>query len=432
MDCDVVVIGAGAAGLAAARRLGFAGQSLVLLEARNRAGGRMLTLRDPRVPVPIELGAEFIHGSHSYTTNLLRDAGVPQVDVGGRQVAIVNGALSSEEDYDESGVDRLLAHVHELDGDISVSEYLDRYAAAPQDRDAREEVMWLTEGFDAADPRDASIRAFAEEFASDASIRGSGGRPLSGYTPLVDYLLRTLDRSRAQIRFGAVVRAIAWRKGRVSVTAACLDREETYLARAAIVTPPVGVLQHGDVVFDPPLSEQKIEALKLLAMGPVCRVQMVFERPVWEEARGRLASDAGFFHDGSAPFPTLWTTLPRRSALLCAWAGGPHATRFETHSDAEIVAKALESVEHMLQVDARRYVENAYFHNWQRDPFARGAYSYAKVGGLQARDELGRPLDETLFFAGEATALEGYSGTVAGAFDSGVRAAEEVIGSSNE
>lgn len=427
VKADVIVIGAGAAGLAAARRLCGAGLRVIILEARDRAGGRMLTLHDSRVPVPIELGAEFIHGSHAYTTDLLRETGVPQVAVGGQQAVIVNGVLSLEDDYEEANVDRLLAHVRDLDGDVSVLEYLDRFANSPQDHEAREEVLWLTQGFDAADPRDASIQAFAEEFASDASIRGSGGRPGSGYGPLAEHLLRSLNPSRVEVRFETIVTSISWQRGSVSVTASSLGEATTYSARTAIVTLPLGVLQHGNVAFNPVLPPGKSEALNVLAMGPVCRVQMVFARPIWEEAYGGTARDAGFFHDGDALFPTLWTTLPRRSNLLSAWAGGPHAARLSGYSDEAIIAKALGSVEQMLQIDARRSLEIVHFHNWQRDPFGRGAYSYAKVGGLRARNQLGAPLENTLFFAGEATALEGYAGTVAGAFDSGVRAAEEVL-----
>jgi monoamine oxidase len=427
MTGDVLVIGAGAAGLAAARRLSRAGRDVLLLEARDRAGGRILTLRQPRVSVPIELGAEFIHGNHSYTTDVLRAAGVPKVDVSGERLAIVNGTVARDEEYDEGAVERLLTHVPELSGDISVLDYLERYAVASDDRPAREEVLWLTQGFDAADPRDASIQAFAEEFASDASIRGSGGRPIGGYGPLVDHLLRALDSSRVSIHFGTIVDEIAWQKGGVCVKATSLGKPRTFRAGAAIVTLPLGILQHEHVVFDPPLPRARREALDLLAMGAVCRVQMIFARPVWEEAYGGAARDAGFMHDESTPFPTLWTTLPLRSTVLCAWVAGPRAARLSQCADEEVIGTALDSVEGMLHVDARGALESAYFHNWQRDPFALGAYSYAKVGGLNARNELGRPLDDALFFAGEATALEGYSGTVAGAFDSGVRAAEELL-----
>ena len=110
--------------------------------------------------------------------------------------------------------------------------------------------------------------------------------------------------------------------------------------------------------------------------------------------------------------------------LLTAWAGGPKAARLTGSSEEKLSKRALESVRSVLGniEEPRAFL----IHDWQADPYARGGYSYVKVGGTGAREELAAPLEETLYFAGEATDME-QSGTVGGALASGLRAAREIL-----
>ncbi|HEX9434088.1 MAG TPA: FAD-dependent oxidoreductase, partial [Burkholderiales bacterium] len=167
---------------------------------------------------------------------------------------------------------------------------------------------------------------------------------------------------------------------------------------------------------------QKRAALKKLADGPVIRVAMRFHRPFWEErARG-----VAFFHSPQAPFPTFWTPLPKRAPLLTAWAGGPKAARLTGSSTRKLLDAALTSLESVFGKGVRAELAAAYVQDWMQDPYSRGGYSYLLVGGKGAREELAAPIDETIFFAGEATDSE-ESGTVAGALRSGQRAAREIL-----
>ena len=155
-----------------------------------------------------------------------------------------------------------------------------------------------------------------------------------------------------------------------------------------------------------------------LASGPVIRVAMAFRSAFWEKDHPGVA----FFHSPRAPFPTFWTPLPARVPLLIAWAGGPKAERL---AGKDVFALALKSLRTIFP--SCEDPDQVLVHDWQADPFARGAYSYVRVNGADARRRLAAPLQDTLYFAGEATNLEGEAGTVSGALQTGQRAAREAL-----
>jgi len=208
------------------------------------------------------------------------------------------------------------------------------------------------------------------------------------------------------------VREVRWKRGSVELRGTFRGEPWSAWAPRAVISVPIGVL--------PSLVREKRGALAKLESGPVVRVAMAFREAFWEKAHPGVA----FFHSPNAPFPTFWTPLPMHAPLLTCWAGGPKASRLTGRSETVLLRNALESVRSVLgNIDEPL----AYLmHDWQADPFARGGYSYVKVGGTGAREELAAPLEETLFFAGEATDTE-QSGTVGGALASGLRAAREVI-----
>jgi monoamine oxidase len=422
---DAIVIGAGAAGLAAARELLASGAEVAVLEARERAGGRMYTLSDPRSVVPIELGAEFVHGTPAVELALLRETGAARIDTGGTHAEIRNGALVEEEDDTEIEHDlqKLLRHAGELDADVSVEAFLARYARGGENANAAAWMRAMVEGFDAADPARASMRAIAEEWNGDAGIGGASSRPVGGYGPLVDHLLRCVGSDR--VLFGTTVRSIEWGPGGVRVRGERAGEAFEAQAPACIVTLPLGVLLSGDVTFDPPLPPERRAAIEMLEMGAVYKAVLVFTEPVWERAYDGRLMESAFFHAEGAEFPTMWTSLPMRSATLVAWAGGPHAAAMKARNEQEIYESVLRSLDTVLGKGARDAVRTIYMHDWQHDPYALGAYSYVKVGGMGARERLAAPLPP-LYFAGEAAALHGEAGTVGGALQTGVRAAREL------
>jgi monoamine oxidase len=430
METDVAVVGAGAAGLAAAWRLGQRGRRTLVIEARARAGGRILTHTAGDLPVPIELGPEFIHGHSPLIRELLRLGGATSVDVGGARWALEGGRLVRDDDRDDAS-GAIMALARDAGDDVSVDAVLQRALGDPALRDAVPRTRLMVEGFDAADTMLASARAIADEWFSEAGLgAGSEGRPAGGYEPLVRTLVRVLDPAHVRLAYRTVVRSIAWRRGAVTLAAERDGEPLEIHARAAIVTVPIGVLRapagvDGAIVFNPPLPAATAGALAHLEMGPVMKVGLLFARPFWEELDGGRYADAAFFFAPEPPFPTLWTQRPLRSRALIAWAGGARAAALSGLDEAALIARALASVEAFFpNAGAAELLTGAFLHDWQRDPYARGAYSYARVGGGTARAVLAAPLDDTLFFAGEATAGDGYGGTVAGALHEGARAAE--------
>jgi monoamine oxidase len=204
-------------------------------------------------------------------------------------------------------------------------------------------------------------------------------------------------------------------------------------SKRAIVSLPLGVLQRpqraSDAVrFTPPLAAKRV-ALKHLAPGPVLKVVLRFRSAFWDTIDDGRYRNAAFFRSPAAAFPTFWTALPVRSPLVVAWAAGPKAMQLEGADRSQVISAALESFSSLFdrRVDVDALLESAWVHDWQSDPYARGAYSYVTVGGDEARKQLAQPLLDTLFFAGEAADCEGEAGTVAGAFQSGSRAAREVL-----
>jgi monoamine oxidase len=399
-DHDVIVIGAGAAGLAAAAELARAGRSVLTAEARDRIGGRCDTRRLPGVPVPVELGAEFIHGRPEATLSLLKEAGIPAVDTTRTQRVLFDGTLRALDVFAEARKTMRRAPSN----DLSFRAFLARQRLSPLTRAL---ATMMVQGFDAADPRDASALAIVEEWGT--ALTASHMRPQGGYLPLLTAL-------NVPVQLETEVRDVRWSRGRVEVSGTFRGEPWAASAACAVITLPLGVLQAGSVRFTPPLEKP----LDKLASGPVIRVAMAFKDAFWEKDH----PGAAFFHNPKAPFPTFWTPLPMHAPLLTAWAGGPKAKKLTGRNEHALLQSALKCVRSIL----RRVEEPTAFlvQDWQADPYARGGYSYVKVGGAGAREMLQRSLEGTLYFAGEATDVE-EAGTVGGALQSGIRAAREIM-----
>ena len=467
LSYDVVILGAGAAGLAAAAELARSGRSALVLEARERIGGRVWSLEVPGLPVPVELGAEFIHGRPAATFSLMRKAGIAAVDAPIVRLAVRDGKLRARGDGLYEGIQRILRrHAGALERkDVSFESFLAR-GRHGLSAEARAFARMRVQGYDAADPARASARAIAEEWGAEGAASSGHFRPQGGYGALLAALADGLRGGKVELRLQSVVRAVRWKRGAVEVEGTTtkdeggrmkdegrgVGRESPLLpeegcprsgrgggrdflvtARRAIVTLPLGVLQlptraPGAVHFTPPLTEKR-PALEGLASGAVIKAALLFRTAFWEELDRARYRGVSFFHSPEAAFPTFWSALPERAPLLIAWAGGPKAARLSGAATPEIVRQAVTSLASVFgtRTGIEERLAAAWVHHWQRDPFARGAYSYVAVGGHGARRALAGPLRDTLFFAGEATDHEGEHGTVAGALQSGARAAREVL-----
>lgn len=449
---DAVILGAGAAGLAAAAELARRGKSAVVLEARDRIGGRVWSLEIPGLPVPVELGAEFIHGRPTATLARMRRAGIAAVDAPVVRRAVVNGKLEPRGDRLYTEVQQALRrHAGAFrKKDVSFESFLAR-ARHGLSAEAQVFARMRVQGYDAAVPARASARAIAEEWSAEAAGSGGHFRVQGGYGALLAAIAAGLDSSRVELRLQSVVRAVRWKRGRVEIEGVCWEapllpeegspqsgraggRKFLVTARRAIVTLPLGVLKAaarapGAVRFTPPLTEKRA-ALAGLASGTVIKAALLFRTAFWERLDDGRYRGVSFFHSPGTRFPTFWTALPEPVPLLVAWAGGPNADRHAKAATPAIVREAVASFASILplRTDIEERLAAAWVHHWQRDPFARGAYSYVTVGGHGARRALAKPLQDTLFFAGEAADDEGEHGTVAGALASGERAAREAAG----
>lgn len=432
-EFDALILGAGAAGLAAAAELARAGRSALVLEARERVGGRIWSHHEPALPVPVELGAEFIHGRADATISLLQKAGAAAVDAARAHWTLRDSKLEpAERLFSEIRAAIRATKVLEKK-DLSFEVFLERHLRPALSDAACKFARMLLEGFDAADPRRASARAIVEEWGGGSSADAPHFRPLGGYGKLLTALASELNGSEVRVQLRTAVRAVRWKRRSVEMTGTFLGQPFRAAATRAIVTLPLGVLQlrasaPGAVRFTPALREKRA-TLRQLAPGPVLKVVLRFRRAFWEELDQGRYREAAFFRAPDAAFPTFWTALPVRAPLLVAWTAGPKADRLSGADQPEIIRQALESLTSVFgrAAGVEAALTGAWVHDWQSDPFARGAYSYVTVGGDKAREMLAKPLRETLFFAGEATDVGDEAGTVAGALQSGVRAARALL-----
>jgi monoamine oxidase len=430
---DVVIIGAGVSGLAAASELRKSGLSVLILEARDRAGGRAWTRHEPDLSAPIELGAEFIHGRVPETFELLREVGKAALDTSGAHWTLRDGKLVQNSEDLFGDIQAALERSKILqDTDVPFLTWLNRSDEYGLSAEAATMAKAFVEGFDAADPARVSTHFVAKEWGSGGLLDSPQFRPLGGYSSVLDALAGALDRENIRLQLQTVVKEVRWKHGSVEIDAAFLDQPFSVKATCAIVTLPLGVLQappgaEGSVRFAPGL-DSKRKALDGLAFGPVLKLSLRFRTAFWEVLDGGKYRDASFFHSAATAFPTFWTSLPLRAPLLTAWIGGPKAARLSTAVMPDIVSRALESLSVLFggRAQSEFELEAAYLHNWQTDPFSRGAYSYIVAGGSEARSALAQPLDDTLFFAGEATDTQDEAATITGALQSGARAAREV------
>lgn len=446
-ETDVLIVGAGAAGLAAARELSAAKFNCIVLEARDRIGGRILTHLDSQSTAPVELGAEFVHGKPPEILQLAERAGFKLIELPNTHWYHRNALLSQSGEF-WSKIEALNSEMEKFHGpDESFEHFLNQYNQKHQIEDLASMATLYVEGFHAAHADRISVLGLVKTNEAAAEIDDEKQfRPAGGYLAVAQWLHDEAIAHGVQFHFKTVVREVAWSAGRVTVTSTAGDQ---FKARRIIITLPLGLLQRNEVTFTPRLIAKE-EAANKLAVGQVVKVILRFREAFWEQlslpaddgTRAEL-KDFAFIHAPDEMPPTWWTQLPVRAPLLVGWAGGTRAEKLlgatsdvtgstATSPDA-LRDQSLAALSHIFAVPVRLIEDSLvdfYTHDWATDPFSLGAYSYIPVGGLKAQAALAEPVENTIYFAGEAANKKGHQGTVHGALASGLRAAQLIQQSS--
>lgn len=421
---DVIVIGAGLAGLAAAHQLTEAGKTVTILEARNRLGGRLYTEHIPDAPYPIELGPEWIDDSGAIA-RLLRHVGAPTLEAGGGRYRRTPARLERLDDLPPAS-ENLIDRIRQLpDGDRPLLESLELCCRDAEFAEARAQLLAYVEGFHAADPARLSTQ-WLETVEQNQPADASEFHSVEGMDRVFEALMPPWD-DRTLLQLNTVVQQVVWSGEGVVVHALRDGIGQTYRARQAVCTLPLGVLKAGTVRFEPGLAS-KSAALDLLEMGQAVKVVLRMDERFWE--RIPELTDMLFVHVFDQALPTWWTARPLPAPLITGWAAGPRLERLGKPEGEALLGHAVSSLAVALAVpesEISRHLQSWHCHDWRHDPHALGAYSYVLAGGLEAHRALAEPLEDALYFAGEATCGDGYNATMDGAIESGWRAAREIL-----
>jgi|SRR5579864_126330 len=430
---DVLILGAGVAGLSAAVGLARAGLRVEIIEARDRIGGRVFTKHDRILNHPVELGAEFVHGMPPEIWLPAQQHELKMTEVDGTPWCSLDGKLQPC----NFQADKILEEMNDNDPDESFLDFLARKFPGEAHADAKRWATGYVSGFNAADPAEVSVHWLVHGREAEEQIHGDRAfRIAGGYQKLLDIFTAELKSLNVPIHLNTVVREVHWSHDSVKVMTLTngLGAGQTKTPRA-LVTFPLGVLQSGSIHFLPDLPGEKKFSLEKLAMGKVVRVTLCFRERFWKyirpEGKGKNLGNLSFLFSRGPVFPTWWTQMPEHVPVITGWAPAKSAKTLAGMSDDGITDKAVEALSSLLGVKKAQIQSQlvaAYFHDWDSDPFSCGAYSYVKAGGEGCQRTLSAPIDNTLFFAGEATDITGNNGTVHGAIASGIRAARDIFG----
>jgi monoamine oxidase len=408
---DVLIVGAGVAGLTAARQLEQAGLNVLVLEAQDRIGGRAL-VDTTTFSVPIDYGAAWLHGLETNPLDEIADAlGFHRVDTNLDGPIFVGNRLATEEENEaceeayeqmEKAMDAAVA----AGQDPSVAEVV-------KDAPCAELMMDNVARFEsAADAEDTSV-VDAASFASDDDdfIREGIGTFVAAYGKDVP------------VRLNSFVTKVLYRADGVTVELASGER---FHGKRVLVTVSTGVLASGKIAFDPPLPQWKLDAIAALPMGLLNKIVLEFKADIF----GDTPSNSWVLWDGPGRDNIAFVIKPLDAPIAVGFHGGQQARDYEK-DDAAALAHVQGALRQMYGSRVDTELLRTGLTHWGSNPYSLGSYAAARPGGSRMHAVLALPVDDRLFFAGDACARPIYNGSLAGAYDSAVHASRLIAASLN-
>lgn len=396
---DVLVIGAGMAGLAAAQELQTQGLRVTVLEARDRVGGRTHTDHDA-LGVPFDVGAAWLHGAADNPLTAITE-----------QLGFTTRADDAPHLAYGAGDPKAAGHAYEA----ALEATRERWSALEADQPLS------NAGVVPGPWGPAAAAAMAEGSLGTSQAAGSSRDWQSIHPEIGDKLvaegLGTVVASFAHgvpIKLSTAVRKIEWGDEGVVVTAG----GQRYRAEKLVITVPTGVLASGQIEFDPPLPAWKQAAIEALPMGQFEKVALTFERGALPEvpAATHVAPLDADARVGDLPMELV--LRPFDSDAVVGFVGGDVARTLAEQGREAAIDRAVDRLARMYGDGVRTQVLRSFVTEWGQDPWARGAYSAAKPGLAHMRERLAKPVDDTLYFAGEAAHVE-WAQCVPGAYLTG-------------
>lgn len=421
---DIIIIGGGAAGLMAAKLLSAKDKKVLVLEAKDRLGGRIHRIEI--LSFPAEAGAEFIHGNLKVTFDLLKEAGLKKEKLKGKFCRVEKGKWNAENNP-VLHWELLIKKLTELDEDVTIEVFLSQYFQSKKYVTLRKQFRRYIEGYDAADPENTSVFAIRKEMEAEDEDQF---RPAPDYYALINFLKETFLKNHGTIKTGEPVLKVINGKN-IEV----YNGNGKYLCKKLIIAVPLGVLQcrkneKGFINF-PLTLKNYISAAKKIGNGGVIKFLLEFDKAFWLEKefldKRNIPAPSYIFAD--TIIPTWWTQYPSKKPLLTGWVAGPSSWKMKNYSEKkfwELILQSLSKIFSMPVTELEIRLKKMIVMNWNKEPHFLGGYSYPTPETESAQKFLRQPFENAIYFTGEYLA-ENSSSAVDAALQSGIYVAQQIL-----